>query len=151
MNEDERFMALAISEAEKAVAEGDKPFGAVVVHHGRAVAKGHNLAETRSDPTAHAEVLAIRKACSRLRALGLEDCTLYTTCEPCLMCAGAIFAARIRRVVIGAVWTDAPGRRFWPRPSFLDIVDRASYPVTFATGVLREECAGLYTFRPSTI
>ncbi|MBI1886590.1 MAG: nucleoside deaminase [Chloroflexi bacterium] len=137
-------MALALEEAHKALAEGNRPFGAVIVSGGKVVASGHNLTESESDPTAHGEITAIRSACKQLATLKLEDCTLYTTCEPCLLCSGAIFATRIQRVVIAALWADAPDYFDLDKLSFLDVVDKAAYPITFTTGVLRDKCAALY-------
>ena len=99
---DEHFMQLALAQAELAAAQGEVPVGAVVVHQGRVVAQAHNAPIGLNDPTAHAEVLALRAAAQRLGNYRLEDCSLYVTLEPCAMCAGAILNARLPRVVWGA-------------------------------------------------
>ncbi len=99
---DEDFMRVAIQEALKAYEEGEVPVGAVVVHEGRVIGRGHNQRETLNDPTAHAEMLAMTAAAEALGEWRLEDCSLYVTLEPCPMCAGAIVNGRVRRVVYGA-------------------------------------------------
>lgn len=96
-----RYMAEALALADAAEALGEVPVGAVVVHEGRIVGRGHNLRERDQDPTSHAEMLAIREAARTLGSWRLEGCTLYVTLEPCPMCAGAIVNARIPRVVFG--------------------------------------------------
>ena len=96
------YMRAALVEAQKAFDLGEVPIGAVVVHDGAIVATGHNLRETDLDPTAHAEVIAIRRAAAHLGSWRLTDCTLYVTIEPCPMCAGALVMARIDRFVYGA-------------------------------------------------
>jgi tRNA(adenine34) deaminase len=97
--EDERWMRRALAEAELALAHDDVPIGAVVVHDGEVVGAGHNERELREDPTAHAEVLALREAAAALGSWRVLDSTLYVTLEPCAMCAGAIVLARVPRVV----------------------------------------------------
>jgi len=99
---DEHFMRLALREAERALEHDDVPVGAVLVHEGEVVGAGHNERELRQDPTAHAEILAIREAARALGSWRLLDCALYITLEPCAMCAGAIVLARVPRVVFGA-------------------------------------------------
>ena len=99
---DEHFMRLALREAERAAGHDDVPIGAVVVRDGEVVAAAGNERELRSDPTAHAEVLALREAASRLGGWRVPDAVLYVTLEPCAMCAGAIVLARVPRVVFGA-------------------------------------------------
>src|SRR5690606_16019307 len=99
---DMKWMQEAILEAQKAEAIGEVPIGAVIVKDGQIVGRGHNLRETTQDPTAHAEMIAIREASETLQAWRLLHCTLYVTLEPCPMCAGAIVQARIPRVVFGA-------------------------------------------------
>ena len=98
---DEHFMRLALREAERAAANGDVPIGAVVVRDGEVVGAGGNEREVRSDPTAHAEVLALREAAGRLGGWRVPDSVIYVTLEPCAMCAGAIILARVPRVVFG--------------------------------------------------
>ncbi|MEI2699764.1 MAG: nucleoside deaminase [Microthrixaceae bacterium] len=109
--EHEEWMRLALASAERAGQLGEVPIGAVVVHHGpdgdTVVAARHNERESTADPTAHAEVLALRDASVALGRWRLDDCTLVVTLEPCPMCAGALWAARIGGVVSGAPNTDA--------------------------------------------
>ena len=99
---DEDFMREALSEAELALAEGEVPVGCVVVRGGGIVARAHNMRAALGDPTAHAEVLALRRAAQALGAWRLNGCTLYVTLEPCPMCAGALVQARVDRLVYGA-------------------------------------------------
>ena len=99
---DEHFMRLALREAERALEHEDVPVGAVIVHDGEVVATGHNERELRQDPTAHAELLAIREAARVRGSWRLLECVLYVTLEPCAMCAGAIVLARLPRVVYAA-------------------------------------------------
>jgi tRNA(adenine34) deaminase len=99
---DEYFMKEAIIEAEKAFYEGEIPVGAVVVWKTRIIGRGHNLTETLKDPTAHAEMQAITAATNTIGGKYLEECTLYVTLEPCVMCAGACFWAQLGAVVYGA-------------------------------------------------
>ena len=99
---DEDWMGLALREAEAAYEEDEVPVGAVVVHENRLIGRGHNQRERLSDPTAHAEILALTAASEALGSWRLEDATLYVTLEPCPMCAGALVNARVARVVFGA-------------------------------------------------
>ncbi len=99
---DEYFMKEALKEAQKAFDVGEVPVGAVVVSNNRVIARGHNLTERLIDVTAHAEIMAITAASGHLGSKYLDDCTLYVSLEPCLMCAGAIFHARPSRLVWGA-------------------------------------------------
>ena len=100
---DEWFMRLAIREAERALEHDDVPIGAIVVRDGEVIGAGHNEREVRQDPTAHAEILALREAATALGSWRVLDSVLYVTLEPCAMCAGAIVLARVPRVVYGAV------------------------------------------------
>src|SRR5918992_1541950 len=102
---DEWFMRLALREAERALEHDDVPIGCVVVHDGEVVGAGRNERELRGDPTAHAEILALREAAAHLGSWRVLDSVLYVTLEPCAMCAGAIVLARVPRVVWG---TDDP-------------------------------------------
>jgi tRNA(adenine34) deaminase len=101
-NHDYRCMGQALLEAEKASDIGEVPVGAVIVHKNRIIARGHNQVELLSDPTAHAEMIALTAAFSHLEAKYLPDCTMYVTLEPCPMCAGALVWAKIGRLVFGA-------------------------------------------------
>ncbi|MFP4458572.1 MAG: tRNA adenosine(34) deaminase TadA [Candidatus Zixiibacteriota bacterium] len=99
---DTRYLRIAIEEAEKANQKGEVPVGAVIVHDGDVIAVGYNLTETNHDPTAHAEIVAIRRACQKLESWRLFDASIYVTLEPCPMCIGAIINAKISRLVFGA-------------------------------------------------
>ena len=104
----EKFMKIAIMEAKKGVQNRDGgPFGAVIVKDGIVIAKGHNRVVSTHDPTAHAEVVVLRKASSFLKRFDLSDCELYTTCEPCPMCYSAIHWAKIKKLFYGATRQDA--------------------------------------------
>jgi tRNA(adenine34) deaminase len=100
--EDERFMGLALEEADRAATAGEVPVGAVVVLDGRVVARGHNAPVAERDPTAHAEIVALRAAAREVGNYRLPDVTLYSTVEPCAMCCGALVHARVARLVYGA-------------------------------------------------
>ena len=106
--EDKKFMQRAITLAEKGMdANAGGPFGAVVVKDGEIIAEGHNNVTSTNDPTAHAEVVAIRRACEKLDSFQLTDCILYTSCEPCPMCLGAIYWARPKKVFYACNREDA--------------------------------------------
>ena len=134
---DERFMRRALQEAEAARDAGEIPVGAVIVAGDRIIARAHNLTETLSDVTAHAEMQAITSAANQLGGKYLTDCTLYVTLEPCVMCAGAIGWSQLRRVVYGA--SDE-------KRGFMKFAPQALQPKgTVTTGVLEEECRQLMT------
>jgi tRNA(adenine34) deaminase len=137
---DEAFMRLALAEAERALGHGDVPVGAVVVVGGEVVGAGHNERERLQDPTAHAEVLALRAAAARLGSWRILDSTLYVTLEPCAMCAGAIVLARIPRVVYGTADPKAGAAG-----SVLDVLDepRFNHRPRVERGVLQADCAAL--------
>ena len=142
---DEGYMRLAIEEAVAAEREGNRPFGAVIVRDGEVIGRGHNRCVSDCDPTAHGESAVIRDTCRALGSVTLDGATLYTTAEPCLLCTGAITYARISRVVIGAVWADAPGYFNHPeKGSLLLVAPHLTLPFTVTTGVLRDECVALY-------
>lgn len=101
MNQDDYWMQEALKEAGKALRKQEVPVGAVVVHQGQIIARAHNLKESMKTPLGHAEVIALHRASQKLGAWRLSDCTLYVTLEPCLMCAGVLYQARIGRVVFG--------------------------------------------------
>lgn len=114
MNElDEFFMREAIALSVMGMTNGKGgPFGAVIVKNGQIMGKGHNQVTSTNDPTAHAEVVAIRDACQNLGTFQLENCTLYTSCEPCPMCLGAIYWARPERIVFACTKDDAANIQF---------------------------------------
>jgi tRNA(adenine34) deaminase len=139
---DADFMRQAITLAREAWKAGEVPVGAVVVRKGRVVGRGHNSPIGLRDPSAHAEVLALRDAALRLENYRLPDCELFVTVEPCTMCLGAIFHARIRRVVYGTrdPKTGACG-------SVVDLAreSRLNHHTQVEGGLLAEECARLLT------
>ena len=112
---DEHFMKKALLEAELALEKGEVPVGVVVVAHGQIIARGHNLTETLTDVTAHAEMQAITAAANYIGGKYLKDCTLYVTLEPCSMCAGALYWSQLGRLVFGAS-DDKRGYRFHQTP-----------------------------------
>jgi tRNA(adenine34) deaminase len=138
----EQWMTEAIELARAAMKLGEVPIGCVVVHDptGRVVGRGHNRRETDRDPTAHAEILAMREAGSTLGHWRLVDCTLVVTLEPCPMCAGAIVNARVPRLVYGCDDPKAGAVRTLFR---LCNDDRLNHRVEMTTGVCAEECAEL--------
>lgn len=134
---DEKFMHMALNEARKAFDMQEVPIGAVVVADERIVGRGHNMVETLCDATAHAEMQAITAAMSTLGGKYLNDCTIYVTVEPCIMCAGALAWSQIGRVVYGA----ADSKRGYSTYS-----ERVLHPRTqLSTGVLEAECEALMT------
>jgi tRNA(adenine34) deaminase len=137
---DEGFMRLALQEAEKSLSHGDVPVGALAVRAGEAISFAHNERELTRDPTAHAEILVLRRAAAVLGEWRLADVTIYCTIEPCPMCAGAMVAARVRRIVYGA-----PDVLAGAAYSLYNIVQdpRLMHRCELAAGVLREECAEL--------
>jgi len=137
---DARLMALAIERAREAEEHGDVPIGAVVARDGEPLASAGNERELRRDPTAHAEILAIRAAAAALGGWRLPDTTLYVTLEPCAMCAGAIVLARIPTVVYGA-----PDPKAGAAGSVLDILAEPAlnHRPEAIGGVLEDECAAL--------
>lgn len=137
---DLRFMSEAIAQAELAFRAGEVPVGAVIVSGGQIIAMAHNLKETLRDPTAHAEVLAIRSASEALRSWRLQGCSIYVTLEPCTMCAGAIVQARLDRLVYGAhdPKSGAAGT-LWDVPRDL----RNNHWVNVHGGVREAECGSL--------
>jgi len=138
--DDEVFMREALAEAETAAALGEVPIGAVIVHDGRVVGRGGNRRELLRDPTAHAEMLALREAAAALGNYRLAGVTLYSTLEPCVMCAGALVAARVERLVFGA-----RDLRFGGVRSKFQAADSEAlnHRVEVVEGVLAVECVEL--------
>lgn len=142
MNEatDKLFMQEAISEAELAREKGEVPIGAVIVHEGKVIGRGHNLRETSNDPTTHAEMVAIRQAAEAIGHWRLLETTLYVTLEPCTMCMGAIILARIPQLVyacrdpragaVGSIYDFSQDERF-------------NHKVEVIEGVLGDECSAM--------
>ena len=138
MEESERFMREAVLEAEKALAAGEVPIGAVMVRDGEIIARGHNLRNTAKNPLRHAEIDIINETAGIVGDWRLEDCTLYVTVEPCPMCAGAIVQARIPKVVFGTRNSKAGCSG-----SVLDVLHepKLNHQVETEEGILQEECA----------
>jgi tRNA(adenine34) deaminase len=137
---DEYFMRLALREAERAAEHDDVPIGAVVVRDGEVIGSGHNERELRQDPTAHAEVLALREAARVGGSWRVLDAVLYVTLEPCAMCAGAIVLARVPRVIYGTADPKAGAAG-----SVLDVLaePRLNHRPQVAGGLLADDCADL--------
>ena len=134
----ERFMREAIKQAKKAEDLDEVPIGCVIVHEGKIIARGYNKRNTMKCTLAHAELLAIRKACKKLGDWRVEECTMYITLEPCQMCAGAIVQARIPRVVIGA-----SNKKAGCAGSIINLLqmEQFNHQVELTKGVLEEECS----------
>ena len=143
MQNNEELMRQALDVAHSAAATGDVPVGAVIINRdGIVIGRGFNEREANNDPTAHAEVVAIRNAASRLQNSRLDGCTLVVTLEPCAMCAGAIAQSRISKVIFGA-WDEKAGAV----GSVWDVLrdPRSIFKVEVVAGVLEKDCAGLLT------
>jgi tRNA(adenine34) deaminase len=140
MDDDERFMRAALVEAARAATHGDVPVGCVVVADGVVIAQGENRRELDRDPTAHAEVVAVREAAARRGHWRLDDVTVYATLEPCAMCAGALVNARVARLVIGAL--DEKAGAVGSRYNLLSD-PRLLHEVSLTYDVLAEESASL--------
>ena len=139
-SKDEYFMELALEEGKKALAEEEVPVGAVLVKGNKIISTGHNSKEASNDPTAHAEILAIKEASQKLRSWRLTDTTLYVTKEPCPMCAGAIVQARIEKLVFGAN-DDKAGAA----GTIFNLLQdkRLNHQVEITSGVRQKECQEL--------
>lgn len=137
---DEYFMRLALREAERALAHDDVPIGAVIVHEGEVIGVGHNERELRADPTAHAEMIALREAARQLGSWRVLDSVMYITLEPCAMCAGAIVLARVPRVVFAAADPKAGAAG-----SVLNVLDvsQLNHRPQVESGLLAEDSADL--------
>lgn len=137
MDMHEKYMKLALKEAQKAYDKKEIPVGAVIVKDGKVIARAHNLKEIKNDTTKHAEMLAIQKASKKLGCWRLEDCEMYVTLEPCSMCAGALIQSRIKKVYIGTMdyKTGACG-------SVLNLLKdfKFNHNVEVETGILAEDC-----------
>lgn len=137
----DKYMQMALDEANDAAREGEIPVGAVIVKDGEVIASAHNNREATGDATGHAEMLAIRKACAALGGWHLEKCTLYVTLEPCPMCMGAIINSRVGKVVFGA--KDAKAGACG------SVIDLRNYPLNHKPevihGIMKEDCAEILT------
>ena len=138
--DDEGYMALALEEAEAAAKAGEVPVGAIVVVDGRVIGRGHNMREGRQDPTAHAEILALRQAAATLNCWRLCGSTLYVTLEPCIMCMGACILARVERIVFGT--RDPKGGAAGSLYDFSKD-PRLNHQIELLGGVRKDECSAL--------
>ena len=132
------FMRQALEEAKKAFSEDEVPVGAIIVKDNRIIARAHNQSHKLKDPTAHAEMIAITQAASLLGRQFLNDCLLYVTLEPCIMCTGALILARVAAVIYGA-----PEPEFGALESKLQVVKEFGAPLNVESGVLAEESIAL--------
>ena len=132
------YMLLALKEAKKSYKIGDVPVGAVIVCNNKVISLGHNLKEKKNNAIMHAEIVAINKACKKLKRWRLEDCELYVTMEPCLMCCGAILQARMGRIVYGAKCA-----KFGYVHSISEVLNskKNNHQVSVTGGILEEECS----------
>ena len=136
---DEYYMKKALLEAKKAYQIGEVPIGCVIVYEDKIIARAHNERELKQSSLAHAEILAIKKACKKLNSWRLNDCIMYITLEPCAMCSGAIIQSRIPRVIYGAY-----DYRFGAHKSITNLFDvKFNHEVDIHGGVLQEECSNL--------
>ncbi len=134
---DEKYMKIALKEAQKALEIGEVPVGAVIVMNGKIIARGHNKRESNHDPLAHAELIAIKKASRKLEAWRLNECELYVTLEPCPMCAGAIMLSRLNRVIFGAY--DEKGGAIGPQFNLFE-EKVVNHTPLITGGICLEEC-----------
>ena len=139
-SDDEMFMRRALREARRGFEEEEVPVGAVVVHEGRLIARAHNRPIHLHDPSAHAEILALRRAAKKLGNYRMEGCDLYVTIEPCAMCAGAIVQARLKRLIFGARDSKAGAAG-----SALAVLNhpKLNHQVEIAEGILEDDCAAI--------
>ena len=136
---DEYFMRLAIKEAMKADKIDEVPIGCVIVLNGEVIGRGYNKREKLENSLAHAEIVAINKACKKINSWRLEDATMYITLEPCAMCSGAIIQSRIKKVIYGAY-----DYRFGAHKSIINLFDvKFNHQVDISGGLLEEECSSL--------
>lgn len=133
-------MRKALDEAKLAFEKDEVPVGAVIVHEGRIIGKGHNMVETLKDPTAHAEMIAISSACGTLNEKFLNECSLYVTLEPCPMCSGAVVWSRVKRMYIGALDPKAGGSGSVFNISSNRILN---HQVEIVHSILEDECSEL--------
>ena len=133
----EDFMQEALKEAEKALFIGEVPVGAVIEKDGNIIGRGHNMTETAKDPTAHAEIIAIREAALKLGGWRLSGCRMFVTTEPCSMCAGALVLARVEKVYIGT-----PDPKTGACGSLMNILqdERLNHYVEIETGIMQQQC-----------
>ncbi|MCL2389477.1 MAG: tRNA adenosine(34) deaminase TadA [Elusimicrobia bacterium] len=138
VKDDVFFMRAALRECQKAVNSGEVPVGAVIVKDGKIIARGFNKNITATDPTAHAEIVALRRAAKKLGNYRLNDCTIYVTLEPCAMCASALVHARIKKIVYGA-----PDPKAGACGSIFNIArhEKLNHKIELSSGALEDECS----------
>jgi len=138
--DDKFFMHEAIKEAQKAYEKDEVPIGAVAVFKNQIIGRGHNQTERLKDPTAHAEIIAITAAANALNSWRLKDVTVYTTVEPCIMCAGALVLARVKKIIFGV-----RDEKFGGCGSVFNIVNekRLNHRIEIIEGILKDECFSL--------
>lgn len=131
-------MKEALKEAKKAYDNGEIPIGAIIVKDGKIIARAHNQKEEKNDATKHAEIIAIQKASKKVQGWRLENCEMYVTLEPCMMCTGAIIQSRIKKVYIGAM-----NEKLGYCGSVLNLLEynKYDYKVESETGILQKECS----------
>ncbi len=135
---DEYFMKIALEEANKAYMEDEVPIGCVVVYKGEVIGRGYNKRSQRKSTIAHAEIIAIDNACKHLGDWRLEDCTIYSTVEPCIMCSGAIIQARIKRLVFGT-----NNKKFGTAGSITNVfeLDGFNHKLEVSKNIMKDECS----------
>lgn len=134
----EKYMRFALKEAQRAAVIDEVPVGCIIVLNDKIIAKAHNKKETTNDPCGHAEIIAIRKACKKINNWRLEDCEMYVTIEPCIMCSGAIIQSRIKKVFYGA--KDNKGGGLGTSINVLEAKNINHVPEVYG-GILLEECS----------
>ncbi|WP_249029290.1 nucleoside deaminase [Tannockella kyphosi] len=138
MEQDEKYMLEAYKQAKKALKQDDVPVGAIIVKNNKIIARAYNQREYKQSVTAHAEVLAIQKACKKLNTWRLDDCILYSTMEPCIMCSGVIIQSRISKVVYGAHDT-----RWASLNKISSLEESLNHMPIIVGGILEESCSKL--------
>ena len=137
-NMENKFMEEALKLAQKANKKGEVPIGAVIVRNGKIISKGFNKREKTQNAIMHAEIVAIEKACKKLRSWRLDDCEIYVTLEPCLMCLGAIINSRIKKLVFGA-----SDNKSYTKEFLLSKNNSLNHNLEIESGILEEDCAKL--------
>jgi tRNA(adenine34) deaminase len=138
--QENKFIKEALKEAKKALKIGEVPVGAVIVKNGKVISRGYNRSISDNDPSAHAEIVALRKAAQKLKNYRLNDCDLYVTIEPCAMCAGALVQARVKRIVFGA-----KDKKAGACGSVFDVADSKvlNHRIEITSGSRAQECGSL--------
>jgi tRNA(adenine34) deaminase len=137
---DEKFMRLALKEAKKAYSKDEVPIGAVIVKNNKVIARAHNQRESKNQACAHAEILAIQKACKKEKNWRLSGCDLYVTLEPCIMCAGALINSRIENLFIGTM--DPKGGAVGSKINVIEDI-KLNHKVNVVSKILEKECSDI--------